>query len=299
MPGATEARHGHAEGLDGLPSEAILKVIQDTQLKAAEAVRAAIPSIALAGELAADALKAGGRLVYAGAGSSGLMALADGLELPGTFGLAHADVNILIAGGVASLSDLAGGYEDDEALALSDLNAAGIAEGDCVVCVTASGSTPYTLAIAGAARERGATVIGFANNRDAALFALCNVAVFLETPAEVVAGSTRMGAGTAQKIALNMLSTLMAIRLGHVHDGYMINLKADNAKLQQRARGIVSAISGVDAEIAAGCLQRASGSVKVAALLAAGAATPEGAQRLLANCHQNFRQALEIARAGL
>ncbi|WP_269071842.1 N-acetylmuramic acid 6-phosphate etherase [Rhizobium sp. C4] len=299
MPGATEARHGHAEGLDGLPSEAILGVIQDTQLKAAEAVRAAIPAISRAGELAAERLKAGGRLIYVGAGSSGLMALADGLELPGTFGLSRADVKILLAGGVASLSDLAGGYEDDEALALSDLDAAGVADGDCVVCITASGSTPYTLAIARAARDRGAAVIGIANNRDAALHALSDVAVLLETPAEVVAGSTRMGAGTAQKIALNMLSTLMAIRLGHVHDGYMINLKADNAKLQRRACGIVSEIAGVDVDQAAGCLQRASGSVKVATLLASGAETPESAIRLLASCNQNFRQALEMARAGL
>jgi N-acetylmuramic acid 6-phosphate etherase len=298
MPGATEARHGHAEGLDGLPSEAILGVIQDTQLKAAEAVRAAIPTISRAGELAAEKLKAGGRLIYAGAGSSGLMALADGLELPGTFGLGQADVKILLAGGVASLSDLAGGYEDDEALALSDLDAAGVAEGDCVVCVTASGSTPYTLAIARAARARGTAVIGIANNNDATLHALSDVAVLLETPPEVVAGSTRMGAGTAQKIALNMLSTLMAIRLGHVHDGYMVNLKADNAKLQQRARGIVAEIARVDAESAAGCLLRAGGSVKIAALLASGVETPEGAIRLLANCNQNFRQALEMARAG-
>ena len=299
MPGATEARHGHAEGLDGLSSEEILGVIQETQLKAADAVRAAIPSISRAGELAAEKLKAGGRLIYVGAGSSGLMALADGLELPGTFGLAHADVKILLAGGVDSLSDLAGGYEDDEALALSDLDAARVAEGDCVVCVTASGSTPYTLTIARASRERGAAVIGIANNRDAELHAVSDVAILLETPAEVVAGSTRMGAGTAQKIALNMLSTLMAIRLGYVHDGYMINLKADNAKLQHRARGIVSEIAGVDAERAAGCLQRADGSVKIATLLASGVSTPESAIRLLASCNQNFRQALQMARAEL
>ena len=299
MPGATEARHGYAEGLDGLPSEAILSVIQDTQLKAAEAVRAAIPAISRAAELAAEKLKNGGRLIYVGAGSSGLMALADGLELPGTFGLSHADVKILIAGGVSSLSDLAGGYEDDVALALSDLDAAGVAKGDCVVCVTASGSTPYTLAIAREAQSRGATVIGISNNHDAPLHAVSDIAVLLETPAEVVAGSTRMGAGTAQKIALNMLSTLMAIRLEHVHNGYMINLKADNAKLQQRAQGIVSEIARVDADSAAGCLLRAGGSVKIAALLASGVETPEGASRLLANCNQNFRQALEIARAGL
>lgn len=298
MPGATEARHGHAQGLDGLPSEMILAMIEDAQLKAAEAVRAAIPAISRAGELAAERLTRGGRLIYAGAGSSGLMALADGLELPGTFGLALADVKILLAGGAASLSDLAGGYEDDEALALRDLEPVNLTEDDCVVCVTASGSTPYTLAIARAARERRAAVIGMANNRDAALHALSDVAILLETPAEVVAGSTRMGAGTAQKIALNMLSTLMAIRLGHVHDGYMINLKADNIKLLGRACRIVSEISGVDPDKAARYLTLAGGSVKIATLLASGAKSAEGAERLLASCNQNFRRALEMARTG-
>ncbi|SOC82262.1 N-acetylmuramic acid 6-phosphate etherase [Ensifer adhaerens] len=298
MPGATEARHGHAQGLDGLPSEMILAMIEDAQLKAAEAVRAAIPAISRAGELAAERLTRGGRLIYAGAGSSGLMALADGLELPGTFGLALADVKILLAGGAASLSDLAGGYEDDEALALRDLEPVNLTEDDCVVCVTASGSTPYTLAIARAARERSAAVIGMANNRDAALHALSDVAILLETPAEVVAGSTRMGAGTAQKIALNMLSTLMAIRLGHVHDGYMINLKADNIKLLGRACRIVSEISGVDPDKAARYLTLAGGSVKIATLLASGAKSAEGAERLLASCNQNFRRALEMARTG-
>lgn len=298
MPGATEARHGHAQGLDGLPSEMILAMIEDAQLKAAEAVRAAIPAISRAGELAAERLTRGGRLIYAGAGSSGLMALADGLELPGTFGLALADVKILLAGGAASLSDLAGGYEDDEALALRDLEPVKLTEDDCVVCVTASGSTPYTLAIARAARERSAAVIGMANNRDAALHALSDVAILLETPAEVVAGSTRMGAGTAQKIALNMLSTLMAIRLGHVHDGYMINLKADNIKLLGRACRIVSEISGVDPDKAERYLTLAGGSVKIATLLASGAKSAEGAERLLASCNQNFRRALEMARAG-
>ncbi|HZG29801.1 MAG TPA: N-acetylmuramic acid 6-phosphate etherase [Ensifer sp.] len=298
MPGATEARHGHAQGLDGLPSEMILAMIEDAQLKAAEAVRAAIPAISRAGELAAERLTRGGRLIYAGAGSSGLMALADGLELPGTFGLALADVKILLAGGAASLSDLAGGYEDDEALALRDLEPVNLTEDDCVVCVTASGSTPYTLAIARAARERSAAVIGMANNRDAALHALSDVAILLETPAEVVAGSTRMGAGTAQKIALNMLSTLMAIRLGHVHDGYMINLKADNIKLLGRACRIVSEISGVDPDKAERYLTLAGGSVKIATLLASGAKSAEGAERLLASCNQNFRRALEMARTG-
>ena len=299
MPGATEARHGDAKGLEALPSADILRVMLDTQLTAVGAIALALPAIGAAGDLAAQRLSEGGRLIYAGAGSSGLMAMADGLELPGTFGIDPQNVKILLAGGQESLVRLAGGYEDDRTLADADADRIGLRAGDCVVCVTASGSTPYTIAIAEKARHMGAAVIGIANNADAALFSVSDVAVLLNTPPEVVAGSTRMGAGTAQKIALNMLSTLMAMRLGHVHDGYMINLMADNAKLHERACRIVADISGVGFEVAAACLKQADGSVKLATLIASGAPDAERASRLLANCNQNFPRALELARAGM
>ena len=298
MPGMTEARHEHAKGLDGLPSGDALTIILDSHLSAAECVRPAINEIAKASELAAEKLQSGGRLIYVGAGSSGLMALADGLELPGTFGLLTDQVKIILAGGVGSLNHMAGGYEDDVKRAAADLDATGINETDCVVCVTASGTAPYTLAAAKTARASGASVIGMANNAGAELFSHSNIVILLETPAEVVAGSTRMGAGTAQKIALNMLSTLMAMRLGHVHDGYMVNLKADNIKLQERACRIISQISGAGMDDAARYLKLAGGSVKVAALIAAGADDAEDAGRMLASCNQNLRQALTFARAG-
>ncbi len=298
MSGTTEARHERAEGLDGLPSRDVLAIILDSHLSAAECVRSAIGEIAKAAALAAEKLQSGGRLIYAGAGSSGLMALADGLELPGTFGLSPEQVKIILAGGVDGLVYMAGGYEDDVEQAAKDFDAIGINETDCVICTSASGTTPYALAAARTARTNGASVIGIANNSGALLFSHADVAILLETPAEVVAGSTRMGAGTAQKIALNMLSTLMAIRLGHVHDGYMVNLRADNIKLQDRACRIVSQISGAGMEDAAHYLKLAGGSVKVATLIAAGADGAETASRMLASCNQNLRQALEMARAG-
>jgi N-acetylmuramic acid 6-phosphate etherase len=298
MPGATEARHIDAEGLDRLAPEQALDVILSAQIRAAESVREAILAISAGASLAADRLNQGGRLIYVGAGSSGLMALADGLELPGTFGLARGVVHILLAGGTASLGFLAGDYEDRIDLAEADLANIEINGKDCVICVTASGATPYTVAAARTAKLAGAAVIGIANNPDVPLFSHADVAILLATPPEVVAGSTRLGAGTAQKMALNMLSTLMAIHLGHVHDGYMVNLRADNAKLHDRARRIVSSISGTDLDQAERYLEAADGSVKIAALLAAGADGSDSAGRLLESCNQNLRRALEMARTG-
>ena len=289
--GGTEGRHDQARGLDERPPIDALKLLADAQKAAAAVVDAALGDIAAAARLAADALSSGGRLVYAGAGSSGLMAMADALELPGTYGIARERIVILLAGGAASLEDLAGGYEDDRALAVSD--AAGIGPGDCVIAVSASGSTPYALAVASHARDKGARVVAMANNPGAALFAGADVSILLRTPPEVVSGSTRMGAGTAQKIAFNLFSTLVGIHLGHVHDGHMVNLKADNIKLKGRACRIVSDISGVGVEEAERLLARSEGSVKTAVLLAAGAEDAGAAEAALARSGQNLRRALK------
>lgn len=287
---ATEARHQYAIGLDMLDAAAALRVLAEGQQAAAHTVTDAIPAIAAAAELTARALRQGGRLIYVGAGSSGLMAMADALELPGTYGIARDRIVVLMAGGLASLTDLTGGPEDD--IALAEQDAATITDNDCVICVSASGSTPYALAVAKTAKVLGASVIGIANNAGAPLFDVADVAVLLATPPEVVAGSTRMGAGTAQKIAFNMLSTLTAIKLGHVHDGHMVDLRADNEKLRIRATRIVSEIAGIDMDAAGARMQSADGSVKIAVLLAAGAQNNEVAQAALARSGQVLRQAL-------
>ena len=291
--GGTEGRHERAEGLDALRPVDALAVLSAGQKAAAAVVDGALAEIAAGARLAADTLSAGGRLVYAGAGSSGLMAMADALELPGTYGIARDRIVILLAGGAASLADLAGGYEDDVAQARADAAGAGIDEKDCVIVVSASGSTPYALAIAAHARDKGARVIALANNAGAPLFEGAAVSILLPTPPEVVSGSTRMGAGTAQKIAFNLLSTLVGIHLGHVHDGHMVNLVADNIKLRQRACRIVSDIAGVDAGEAGRLIERANGSVKAAVLLAAGAPDATAAHAMLEREGQNLRRALE------
>jgi N-acetylmuramic acid 6-phosphate etherase len=277
----TEQRNENALGLDEKSPEDVLRLLHEAQLEAAASVARARDSIAKASLLAADTLASGGRLAYAAAGSSGLMAMADALELPGTYGIAPDRVVILFAGGVASLNRLAGTYEDDVSQAARDIAAAGLMAGDCLIAISASGTTPYALAAIDEAKKRGLKIVSIANNPDVPMFEKADVAIALETPAEMVAGSTRMGAGTAQKIALNLLSTLMAIRLGHVHDGYMVNLVADNIKLRERAARIVSAISSCDVDDAAKLLEASGGSVKSAILLAAGATSAENASDLL------------------
>lgn len=288
----TEALHQNAEGLDVQTPEAVLTFLANAQIEAAKAVHGAIPAIAEAAELIARQLKSGGRLAYAAAGSSGLMAVADALELPGTFGIARERIAVLIAGGDAAFHTLAGGPEDDTDEAAAAVAGANIGKGDCLIAISASGSTPYAVQAIGDARRRGAATIAIANNKGARLFDQADVAVLLETPPELIAGSTRMGAGTAQKIALNMLSTLVAVHLGHVHDGYMVNLMADNIKLRDRAVRMVAAISGRNREDAARLLEESGGVVKTAILLAAGAANADAAEKILEGTGQKLRPAL-------
>ena len=287
---ATEARHEEAVGLDARPPREILALLASGQQAAAAAIEAAIPDLEAGAELVAQAIRSGGKLVYAGAGSSGLMAMADALELPGTYGIAKEQIVILLAGGVSSLTDLAGAPEDDVEQARKD--AAIVEPGDCVICVSASGSTPSALAIAEEARRRGAKVVALANNPGARLFAHADVSILLQTPPEVIAGSTRMGAGTAQKIAFNMLSTLAGVKLGHVHDGHMVNLYPDNEKLRARAARMVAEIAGIEDAAATRLLETAAGSVKVAVLLASGAPDADAARAALARSGDALRPAI-------
>lgn len=288
----TEQQHPRAGGLDLQPPEAVLRFLAEAQIEAAGAVLGAIDSIRNAADIAAATLRGGGRLAYAAAGSSGLMALADALELPGTFGIPRDRIVVLLAGGIEALTNLAGAPEDDIDQAARDVADAGLSEGDCLIALSASGSTPYAVAALEQAKRRKLKTVAIANNPGTPIIDLADAGIVLATPPELIAGSTRMGAGTAQKIALNMLSTLTAIQLGHVHDGYMVNLYADNLKLKDRAARIVAAISGSDRQTAAEWLDRADGSVKTAVLLAAGARDGRAAQGLLERAGQKLRPAL-------
>ena len=290
----TEKLHDMAGGLELRPLAEIAQILVDGQIAAAKAVLSATPAIADGARLMAEGLKAGGNLYYVGAGSSGLFAGADALELGGTFGIAPDRVRILMAGGMPVNSAMPGATEDDgDGL---EAGFASLGARDVVIAVASSGTTPYTVTAAQLARERGAKVIGIANNPDTALLAFADIAILLPTPPELIAGSTRMGAGTAQKIALNAMSTLMGIELGHVFDGMMVNLHADNAKLRRRAATIVRRASGADEGVASDALAAAEGDVKLAVLVASGAGSASAARDLLEDNEGNLHQALDRLR---
>ncbi len=286
----TEQLHPKAIGFDALLLEDAAAILADGQAAAAETARNALAPISTGAEAMAATIRNGGVLRYAAAGSSGLMAAADALELGGTYSIPAAQIRIHMAGGQPTGVEMPGDTEDeDNALAEQMADAS---ELDTVITVSASGSTPYTLTAARLARQAGAQIIGIANNSDSPLLAMAHHRIVLPTPPEVIAGSTRMGAGTAQKIALNMLSTLMAVELGHVHDGMMVNLKADNIKLRERARGIVATAANASTNKAAEALDATGGDVKSAILLAAGAASADHAKSLLAESNGHLRPAL-------
>lgn len=254
--------------IDALSAQGGAAALLDGQLAAINAVRSAALSLSRGAQIMASAIGAGHSLHYAAAGSSGLMALADASELRGTFGIVSEQIQFHMAGGVPVDGYMPGDTEDDVSV-IAQL-AARVSKGDVAIVLTASGTTPFALEFARMAHRQGATVIGVANNPGTPLLKLSDEPVCIETPPEVVAGSTRLGAGTAQKAALNLMSTLMGVELGHVYRGEMVNLVADNSKLMRRSIGIVSRIAGVSAEVAKAAIEQSRGLVKPAILVAYG-----------------------------
>ncbi|MCP3970673.1 MAG: N-acetylmuramic acid 6-phosphate etherase [Rhodobacteraceae bacterium] len=285
----TEARHQSAAGIDAREDSDVLAILLEGQARAVASVEGALPQIGAGAALMAHAIANGGRLVYAASGSSGLMALADAAELGGTYGIPAEQISILMSGGLPVDARMPGDTEDDTGQAHTACET--ISGGDVVIALSASGTTPYPMTIARIARDRGARVIAIANNPGAEIFTHADVAICAPTPPELVAGSTRMGAGTAQKAVLNMMSTLMGIRLGGVFDGMMVNLVADNTKLRRRAAATVATIAKVNEQTTQDCLTRADGAVKPAVLLAAGL-TVEQANDLLTETNGNLRACL-------
>lgn len=290
----TEELHDMAVGLDQRQPRQVAQILVEGQIAAAGCVAPAVAALCDGAHAMAQSLLAGGSLYYVAAGSSGLMAAADAMELGGTYGIGADRVHIVMAGGLPTSATMPGDTEDDRSGLDEALQA--LSSADTMIAVAASGRTPYTLNAAQTARARGATLLAIANNAASPLLELADVPVLLATPPEVIAGSTRMGAGTAQKIALNTLSTLMAVELGHVCDGMMVNLVADNDKLRERAATIVETITGASQPAAARALAAAGGAVKPAVLLAAGATTPASARALLEETQGNLRRALSRLR---
>lgn len=278
--------------LDLRPTAEAVTAMFEGQLAAAQSVGDQVGALARAAEEAAERLRKGdGRLVYAGAGTSGRLAVLDGVELEPTFGWERERLIYAIAGGLEALSGSIENAEDDEEAARELVKSSNLTRNDVVIAVSASGTTPYTVAFARAARSSGALAVAISSNSKTPLLAEADHRIFLDTGDELVSGSTRMKAGTAQKIALNLLSTAIMIRLGRVYDGLMVDMRVTNRKLRARAIGIVATISGADARAAETALDRAETNIKRAVLLAMGVAERE-ADDLLARSGGDLRAAI-------
>jgi N-acetylmuramic acid 6-phosphate etherase len=272
------------------PSDIAESMIEG-QFTAAAAVRAARLAIVAAAITAEARLRNGGRLVYVGAGTSGRLAVQDGAELIPTFSWPQDRLLLLIAGGREALLRSVEGAEDEADQAIRLVQQHDIGVNDVLIAVAASGTTPFTVACLREARRRGALTIGVANNRDTPILEEADHPIWLDTGAEPIAGSTRMKAGTAQRITLNVFSSLVMILLGRVYDGLMVDLQAVNQKLVRRSERILRRLTGCSSERAREALRKADGSAKVAVLLLHGCDVTEAA-RVLDRAGGQLRSAL-------
>lgn len=288
---ATEQISPRFVDLDSWSTRDMVDAMFEGQLAAAAAVRPALANISAAVDDAVPALERGGRLVYAGAGTSGRIAVQDGTELPPTYNWPSDRLVFVMAGGMGALLQSSEGAEDQSGEGARAIVDAAIGPNDVVIGVAASGTTPFTVGALRAASARGAVTVAIANNRDAPLFEAARHRILVETGTEVVAGSTRMQAGTAQKVVLNLFSTAVMVRLGRVYRGLMVNMRARNAKLLRRAEVIVDQIVGCGAKNAARFVEEADGDVKLAVLLGLGLDLAD-ATMVLQRHHGNLRAAI-------
>lgn len=257
--------------LDLWGTEQGVKALHEGQVEAVAAIGPALAAIAAAVDAAVPLLRRGGRLIYAGAGTSARIGVQDGAELFPTFSWPRDKVAFAIAGGEGALLQAVENAEDSAPDGVSRIAELEVGADDVVIGLAASGNTPYTVAAIEEARRRGALTIGIANNANTRLLSASEYAVLVETGPEAIAGSTRMKAGTAQKIVLNILSTMLMVRLGKVYRGLMVHMKPTNEKLRHRAVQMVMMVAGCTDVVAVDALQSAGGDVKLAVLLASGA----------------------------
>ena len=276
----TERHSPRYAAIDLWSAADILDAMIEGQFAAVAAVRAARPALEEAVLAMEPRLREGGRLVYAGAGTSGRLAVQDGAELMPTFGWPQDRLLLLIAGGREALLRSIEGAEDETEQAVELLRRHAIDASDVLIAVAASGTTPFTVACLREAKQRGALTIGIANNRETPLLEQAQHPIWLDTGAEPIAGSTRMKAGTAQRIALNVLSSLVMIRLGRGYEGLMVDLYPVNKKLAQRSEAILRQLSGRNREEVRDAIGRANGSVKIALLLLDGCELAEAREAL-------------------
>ena len=278
--------------LDQYPTAELVNVLVDDQMNAVNAVRAAAPRIAAAVAAALPRVEAGGRLVYVGAGTSGRLGVLDSVELYPTFSWPHGRAVALLAGGSDAMFVAVEGAEDDVDQGAADLRSVNVGKDDVVLLIAASGGTPYVLGALRAARAAGALTIGFANNVNAPVAMEAEIGVTLDTGSEVISGSTRLKAGTSQKIALNTFSSALMVRLNKVYGNLMVDLKATNAKLVLRAVRLTAFATGVDEDAARAVLEQCDFHVKTAIVALSKQTSVEQARALLETARGSVRQAL-------
>ena len=288
----TEQSNPASASIDALPTEGVLRIINAEDRKVAQAVEREVPAIAQAVDAIVAAFEHGGRLFYIGAGTSGRLGVLDASECPPTFGASPEMIQGIIAGGETALSHATETTEDDPSAGVRDLAARGFGSSDVLVGLAASGRTPYVLGAVAEAKRLGAVTVGISCTPDSELARVVQIPITPLVGPEVVAGSTRMKAGTAQKMVLNMLSTAAFIRLGYVYGNLMVNVQPKNAKLVDRARGIVARKAGVPYERAAELLAEAGNKVSTAILMGKLAIGREEAERRLAESGGRIRRAL-------
>ena len=294
----TEARNPRSEALDSLDAAGIVALMGAEDAAAVAAVRAESEAIARAIDWAAERFRIGGRLIYVGAGTSGRLGVLDASECPPTFGTPREMVVGLIAGGPAALTRAIEGAEDRPEQGAADLDALNVSPRDLVVGIATSGRTPYVLGAVARAKSLGAATVGIACNRPSLLGAAVDLEIAPLVGPEVLAGSTRLKAGTATKLILNMITTGAMVRIGKTLGNRMVDLRPTNEKLRLRSRRILRELAGLDDAGAADLLARCSGRLKLALVAALAGVDPAEAERLLAAHGGQVREALRAATGG-
>ncbi|QMV02647.1 N-acetylmuramic acid 6-phosphate etherase [Devosia sp. D6-9] len=288
----TETASARYATLEDWSTSDLVAGILEGQYFAIGAVQSAGAAIAKAIDMSAERLSAGGRLIYIGAGTSGRISTQDAAELPPTFNWPPNRAISLMAGGEGAFLRAKEGAEDDEVAGVADLDGVSVGPNDVVIGVAASGRTPYVIAGLKHARKIGALTIGIYNNRGGRVGEACELPILIETGPEILAGSTRMKAGTAQKAALNCISTGVMIRLGFVYRGKMVEMQATNAKLRERGALMVADLTGADIEVATKAFAEAGQIIKVAVVMLSLEVSKDEAVAALAKANGNLRRAL-------
>jgi N-acetylmuramic acid 6-phosphate etherase len=289
---STERRNPRSVDIDLFPTERVLKIINSEDALVPAAVAAAIPEIAKLVDTGVQVIRSGGRIIYVGAGTSGRIAITDAAEIPPTFSAPAEWIQAVIAGGPKAVSKAMEGAEDDRERAVADLRPKKVTNKDVVIGIAAAGTTPYTLAALEFAKNKGAKTVAIVCSDNSTMSKIADITVYVAVGPEIVTGSTRMKAGTAQKLVLNMLSTAIMIRLGMTYSNWMINVSMTNEKLRERGKHILEEILGVKPKDAEKLVEASGANLKIAVIMGATGCDRKEAEKQLAAGNGNLRSVL-------